>query len=174
MVVPSPKGLTAQIFWQLARNSNRKGRKMYVSTILLQKGTDIYSVSPDDSLMTALQLFNANKIGFALVLDKDGTPLGGISEREICSVMASPDGAGRQTPVRDVMNTDVARCAPGDNLIRIMAMMTGRRNRHMLVFDKGELQGVISIGDVVKHRLDEIMREEEELLKYIEGTGYSH
>jgi CBS domain-containing protein len=147
---------------------------MYVSTILLQKGTEIYSVAPDDSLMTALQLFNTKKIGFALVLDKDGNPQGGISEREICNAMANSDGAGRQTPVRDVMNTDVARCTPGDNLIRIMAMMTGQRNRHMLVCDDEGLQGVISIGDVVKHRLDEIMREEEELLKYIEGTGYSH
>ncbi|WIY25674.1 CBS domain-containing protein [Parasedimentitalea psychrophila] len=147
---------------------------MYVSTILLQKGTDIYSVAPDDNLMTALQLFSTKKIGFALVLDKSGNPLGGISEREICSAMANSDGAGRQTPVREVMNTDVASCAPGDNLIRIMAMMTGKRNRHMLVCDDGGLRGVISIGDVVKHRLDEIMREEEELLKYIEGTGYSH
>ncbi|WP_206188302.1 CBS domain-containing protein [Parasedimentitalea denitrificans] len=141
---------------------------------MLQKGADIYSVGPDDSLMTTAQLFDAKKIGFALVMDKDGNPLGGISEREICSAMASPDGAGRQTPVRDVMHSEVARCAPGDNLIRIMAMMTGGRNRHMLVFDNDELKGVISIGDVVKHRLDEIMREEEELLKYIEGTGYSH
>ena len=147
---------------------------MYVSTVLLQKGSDIYSVAPDDILITALQLFNAKRIGFALVLDKDGKPLGGISEREICSAMASSDGAGRQTPVRDVMNTDLARCAPGDNLIRIMAMMTGQRNRHMLVCENSEMKGVISIGDVVKHRLDEIMREEEELLKYIEGTGYSH
>ncbi|NRB19165.1 MAG: CBS domain-containing protein [Rhodobacteraceae bacterium] len=147
---------------------------MYVSTILLQKGTDIYSVAPDDSLMTVLQLFSAKQIGFVLVLDKSGNPLGGVSEREICSAMAVPDGAGRQTPVRDVMTDEVARCAPGDNLIRIMAMMTGKRNRHMLVSDDGGLRGVISIGDVVKHRLDEIMREEEELLKYIEGTGYSH
>lgn len=147
---------------------------MYVSTILLQKGTEVFSVAPDDNLMTALQLFSSKKIGFALVLDKDGTPQGGISEREICTAMANSGGAGRQTPVRDVMNSDVARCAPGDNLIRIMAMMTGQRNRHMLVYDDEGLRGVISIGDVVKHRLDEIMREEEELLKYIEGTGYSH
>lgn len=71
------------------------------------------------------------------------------------------------------MTSEVATCKPDDNLIRIMAMMTEKRNRHMFVCDNNVLCGVISIGDVVKHRLDEIMREEDELQKYIDGTGYS-
>jgi len=146
---------------------------MYVSTILRHKGPDTYSVVQNDSVLTALQLFKAKKIGFAVVLDTAGRPLGGISEREICMAMANSEGAGRQTPVSEVMTREVATCTPDDNLIRIMAMMTEKRNRHMFVCDNNELCGVISIGDVVKHRLDEIMREEEELLKYIDGTGYS-
>ncbi|OUS37224.1 hypothetical protein A9Q94_06375 [Rhodobacterales bacterium 56_14_T64] len=75
--------------------------------------------------------------------------------------------------VSEVMTREVATCTPDDNLIRIMAMMTEKRNRHMFVCDNNVLCGVISIGDVVKHRLDEIMREEDVLLKYIDGTGYS-
>jgi len=63
------------------------------------------------------------------------------------------------------MTSEVATCVPDDNLIRIVAMMTQKRNRHMFVCDDNVLCGLISIGDVVKHRLDEIMREEEELLK---------
>ena len=145
---------------------------MYVSTVLQHKGSETYSVAPDDSVLTALQLFNSKKIGFAVVMDTAGRPMGGISERDICKTLADAEGEGRQRPIRDVM-TAVATCAPDDNLIRIMALMTETRNRHMLVYNDKGLQGVISIGDVVKHRLDEIMREEEELLKYIDGTGYS-
>lgn len=146
---------------------------MYVSTVLSHKGADTYSVAPDDSVLTALQLFDSRKIGFAVVLNAAGKPLGGISEREICKAMADPDGKGRTAVIRDVMTAKIATCSPDDNLIRIMALMTEKRNRHMLVCDDSGLRGVISIGDVVKHRLDEIMHEEEELLKYIEGTGYS-
>ena len=146
---------------------------MYVSTVLRRKGSETYSVAPDDSVITALQLFSSKKIGFAVVLDPDGKPVGGVSEREICNAMAQPDGAGRKTAIRDVMTAKVVTCSPDNNLIRIMALMTEKRNRHMLVCDEQGLRGVISIGDVVKHRLDEIMHEEEELLKYIDGTGYS-
>ncbi|KIC09243.1 hypothetical protein RA19_16160 [Leisingera sp. ANG-M1] len=146
---------------------------MYVKAVLGAKGFETYTVAPDDSVLTALQLFNDKKIGFAVVKGAGGEPLGGVSEREICKALADPDSAGRQTPVRDVMTTEVVTCAPDDNLIKIMALMTKKRSRHMLVCDAEGLCGVISIGDVVKHRLDEIMREEEELLKYIDGTGYS-
>lgn len=146
---------------------------MYVSTVLRRKGSETYSVAPDDSVLAALQLFNSKKIGFAVVLDSAGKPMGGVSEREICKAMAQPDGAGGKTAIREVMTTELVTCSPDDNLIRIMALMTEKRNRHMLVCDDQRLCGVISIGDVVKHRLDEIMHEEEELLKYIEGTGYS-
>ncbi|WP_174149500.1 CBS domain-containing protein [Leisingera sp. ANG59] len=146
---------------------------MYVKAVLGQKGYETYSVAPDDSVLAALQLFNANKVGFAVVRDAAGKVVGGISERDICIALSDPEGAGRKSAVRDVMTTDILTCSPDDNLIRLMAVMTEKRNRHMLVYDEESLQGVISIGDVVKHRLDEIMREEEEILKYIDGTGYS-
>lgn len=146
---------------------------MYVSTVLSRKGAETHSVAPDDSVLNTLQLFASKKIGFAVVLDPAGKPMGGVSEREICKAMAKPEGRGRQAAIREVMTTDVVTCSPDDNLIRIMALMTEKRHRHMLVCDDSGLRGVISIGDVVKHRLDEIMHEEEELLKYIDGTGYS-
>lgn len=146
---------------------------MYVKAVLDQKGHETYSVAPEDSVLTALQLFNDKKVGFAVVRDAGGVVQGGISERDICKAMADPEGDGRGTTVRQVMTADVYTCAPDDNLIRLMAVMTERRVRHMLVCDQDGLQGVISIGDVVKNRLDEIMRQEEALLKYIEGTGYS-
>jgi len=149
------------------------GVQMYVKAVLGAKGFETYSVAPDDSVLTALQLFNSKKVGFAVVRDAAGKVVGGISERDICIALSDPEGAGRRSAVREVMTTDILTCAPEDNLIRLMAVMTEKRNRHMLVYDDAGLQGVISIGDVVKHRLDEIMREEEELLKYIEGTGYS-
>lgn len=87
--------------------------------------------------------------------------------------MFSADGAARQSLARDVMANDIKRCSPDGTLFKDMAIMTQERNRHMLVFDD-DLNGVISTGDVITYRLDEVMREGKELRKYIEGTGYSY
>lgn len=146
---------------------------MFVKSVLGEKRSRTWSVSPDDTILTTLQLFDHKKIGFAVVMNKEGNPQGGISERDICKAMSHPEGAGRLTPVRDVMVENVPTCTPDDNLVRVMALMTKQKDRHMLVMEEDQLRGVISIGDVVKHRLDEILHEEEELLKYIDGTGYT-
>ena len=147
---------------------------MYVKAMLGDKGFGTYSVSPDDTVLTVLQLFRKKKIGFAAVINPNGKVLGGVSERDVCLAMSIAESAGRHTAVRDVMTKDVMFCSPKDNLVKIMALMTEKKNRHVLVYDGDNLSGVISIGDVVKHRLDEILREEQELLRYVEGTGYSY
>lgn len=146
---------------------------MHVKTVLENKGFDAFSVSPYDTVLTALRLFNEKSIGFAMVCGQNGDVLGTVSERDICLAMSTAEGAGRQTAIKDVMAKNTVTCALDDNLVRVMALMTEKKTRHVLVYGDGILRGVISIGDLVKHRLDEVMREEMELLQYIGGTGYS-
>jgi len=147
---------------------------MHVKTVLGNKGFDAFSVSPDDTVLTVLRMFSKKKIGFAVVGDRDGTVLGTVSERDICQAMSSAEGASRQTAIKEVMAKNIETCALDDNLVKVMAAMTEKKTRHMLVYNEGALRGVISIGDVVKHRLDEVMREEKDLMKYIDGTGYNY
>ena len=104
---------------------------MYVKAVLGLKGYETYSVAPDDSVLTALQLFNSNKVGFAVVRDAAGKVVGGISERDICIALSDPDGAGRKSAVREVMTTDILTCSPDDNLIRI------RKGGRRLLLDFG-------------------------------------
>lgn len=146
---------------------------MFVKALLGEKGGETYTVSPHDTVLTALELFKAKRIGFAVVIDQDGNPVGGISERDVCKALASAASIGRQASVRDVMMRDIEQVSPADNLVKVLDTMTRTRSRHLLVMDDARLLGVISIGDVVKHRLDEVLKEETELLKYVGGAGYS-
>lgn len=146
---------------------------MHAEALLGEKGTETYSVSPNDTVLTVLQLFNDQRIGFAVVVDAAGHVAGGISERDICRSIALEDSAGRLAKVKDVMDENVLMCELTDNLVTVMARMTEARKRHMLVVDQSGLKGVISIGDVVKNRLDEVLEGEKDLLENILGSGYS-
>ncbi len=145
---------------------------MLVKSILENKGFDTFEAAPEDTVLTVLRMFRANRVGFAVVRDDSGVVVGGVSERDICQAMSMEEGAGRSTAIKHVMVAP-ERCQMSDSLIRIMAQMTQKKTRHMLAYDDEGFQGVISIGDVVKNRLDEIIHEEEEILRYVEGTGYS-
>lgn len=147
---------------------------MHVKTILGEKGFDVFSVSPDDTILTVLQMFRTKKIGFAIVGDPGDKILGTVSERDICHTMSMPGGTGRQTPIKQIMTQNIVTCSWDDNLAKVMALIIGQKTRHVLVYDGDAIKGIISIGDVVKHRLDESLREEEGYRKYIEGTGYSY
>ena len=147
---------------------------MLVRSVMDKKGHDLYSVSPGDTVLTVLQLFRTKKIGFAIVGDPSSKILGTVSERDICNFMSVESGLGRETVINHVMVDNIVTCSMDDNLPRVMAIMTGQRTRHVLVYDGDDLRGIISIGDVVKHRLDETLHDEEEMRNYIAGTGYSY
>lgn len=146
---------------------------MHVKTILGNKGFDIFSVLPEDTALTVLKLFSLRKIGFAIVGDPDKNIQGTVSERDICHAIAT--GAKLNTKIKDIMTLNFETCSLDDNLEKVMALMTGHRTRHILVYDDDDgVRGIISIGDVVKHRLDETLRDEVAMRRYIEGTGYSY
>ena len=143
---------------------------MNVQSILAAKGNAVATIAADRSLGDAVSALGEHGIG-ALVVSNDGTHIDGIlSERDIVRSIASLSRDSLDTPVSTAMSANVITCQPADTIDKLMAMMTERRIRHLPVIDgSGELAGIISIGDVVKHRLIELEQENSQLHDYIEG-----
>ena len=122
--------------------------KRTVASLLEVKGTDIYSIGPDDSVYAALELMEKKRVG-ALVVTDDDALVGVISERDFAREMLTAEGGPREMLVRDIMTTNVFTVSPQSNVGDCMAMMTDKRIRHLPVLEDGQLVGIISIGDVV-------------------------
>ena len=144
---------------------------MSVETILAGKGREVRTIAPDATVGEALRRLRDERVG-ALVVSADGATIAGIvSDRDVLHAIADRGAAALGEAVRSVMTAKVFTCSPGDPVGAIMATMTTRRIRHVPVVDgDGRLGGIVSIGDVVKHRLDEIGREAEAMREYIGGT----
>jgi CBS domain-containing protein len=128
---------------------------MTVKTILRQKGTAVSTIEPEASISRAAHWLCLKKIG-ALVVTKGKAVLGLISEREIVHAFSRNGEAAALMRVKEVMNSHVITVSPEDSITRVMKLMTQHRVRHMPVLRDGELAGIISIGDVVKSRLDDL------------------
>jgi CBS domain-containing protein len=131
---------------------------MKVQEILAHKGGKVVTIRPDATISTAVHRLALERIG-ALVVSEDGISIAGIlSERDLIVALAE-EGAGILAPdrrVRDLMTKGVRTCRPDDLIKSVMAEMTRHRFRHMPVVEDGRLAGVVSIGDVVRTRLDEM------------------
>jgi CBS domain-containing protein len=128
---------------------------MTVETILKHKGTEVSTIEPEASIRKAAHWLCVKKIG-ALVVTNGKTVLGIISEREIVHAFSRNGEAAGSMPVKEVMNSRVITVSPEESISRVMRLMTQHRVRHMPVLRDGELAGIISIGDVVKSRLDDL------------------
>jgi CBS domain-containing protein len=132
---------------------------MKVASILKVKGTSVATTPPRTSIATSARLLRDKKIG-ALVVSEDGaTVLGIITERDIVHGLADRGPSLLEVPVSLVMTRAPATCTPDDDVQTVMSQMTQLRVRHLPVVVSGRLQGIVSIGDVVKHRLDELEME---------------
>lgn len=139
---------------------------MHVSTIIGEKGNAVYTVDPGQMLSDAVEMLCQHKIG-ALVVVSGGQVEGIMSERDVMRALGTEGGAVLSRPVRDFMTTDVVSCHMSDSIDYIMSLMTSQRFRHMPVIEDGHLQGMISIGDVVKIRIAEVEAETDALKSYI-------
>ena len=139
---------------------------MTVSRILALKGRDVTTITPHRSVADAIALLAARRIGAVIVGGDDGAVLGILSERDIVRALAAGADA-LQHPVSRYMTAEVITCAPDMLIIDVMEEMTAGRFRHMPVMEGGRLAGIVSIGDVVKHRLDEMQHETQALREYI-------
>src|SRR4051812_15815907 len=144
---------------------------MDVEHILARKGCEVKTIRPNVSLGDALQRLRAERIG-SLVVSENGTDLLGIlSDRDILDAIAEHGTAVLGESVGSVMTEKVYTCSRDDRVSAIMALMTDRRIRHIPVVEKdGRLCGMISIGDVVKQRLDDIQGEANALREYVTGA----
>jgi CBS domain-containing protein len=114
-----------------------------------------------------IALLTRHRIGAVVVSDGDGRVDGIVSERDLIPLVEGQDSAGRL--VRDVMVRDVVTCSPTDDLESLARTMTERRVRHIPVVEDGAMVAIVSIGDVVKHRLDELQAERDQLASYVHG-----
>ncbi len=144
---------------------------MFVADILKVKGGDIVSMSSNETIMATAALLKRHRIGAVLVLSEDGGIAGVISERDIVRALADSGSALGDMRVGEIMTRDVITCEPASSIADVMKLMTERRIRHLPVIDGEKLAGVISIGDVVKHRLEETEMETEELRHYVMASG---
>ena len=142
---------------------------MTVATILKNKGADIVSARPATSVADIARLLAEHKIGAVPVVNAKGGLEGIVSERDVVRAIAQSGQAVLERPVEDVMTRKVLVCKPADTIYEIMALMTDNRIRHLPVVVSGKLEGLISIGDVVKFRIAEVEFEAEEMKRYIAG-----
>ena len=139
---------------------------MTVRAILSSKGHNVLSVEPDAKLSAAVKILSERRIGAVLVMN--GTHIEGIlSERDIVRALSEHGAGALALPVGQVMTRDVATCGEDDTVASIMERMTAGKFRHMPVVANGRLVGLISIGDVVKQRVEEIEGESEAMRDYI-------
>ncbi len=140
---------------------------MSVKSILAEKGGEILTVGPEASVEEAVALLAKYRIGALVVTNGAGVIRGIISERDVIRHIAE-DGVGvLKQKVATVMTANVKVCYESHHINEVMEMMTKGRFRHLPVEREGKLIGVISIGDVVKRKIEEAEREAHEILNYI-------
>jgi CBS domain-containing protein len=140
---------------------------MQAKDILQIKGGDVFKVARGATLNDAIARLVEHKVGALLVTGPDDEPCGIISERDIVRVLAGAPTGFREHKVEEAMTADLITCSPQDSVDTLLDRMTDSRIRHLPVMENGELRGLLSIGDVVKHRIREVREEAEALKSYI-------
>ncbi len=139
---------------------------MRISDVLRGKGATVATITPETSVAGLLTELSARNIGAMVVVSPDGL-LGIVSERDVVRALRDIGGELLERPVLEIMTTLVATCSPEDSVDSLSALMTTKRVRHVPVVAEGRLVGIVSIGDVVKTRMEELEREQEQLQAYI-------
>ncbi len=145
---------------------------MIIASILKAKGHEIVSVRPDDTVLAVARVLTQHRIGAALVRGPAGEMLGIISERDMVAGMASHGPGTTGLPVAQFMTHELVTVQPETLVAAALALMTHHRCRHLPVLDAGGgLVGLVSIGDLVKARIEEAEQEAEELKHYVVSAG---
>ncbi len=137
-----------------------------VRDILRQKGGEVFTISPDETVFEAIRRLADLGVGSLVVVDQ-GRPVGLFSERDYTCKVALEGRHSRDTPVREVMSTNLFVVMPDTSTNECMALMTERRVRHLPVVEEGRLVGLVSIGDIVKDIINEQQFVIEQLEKYV-------
>jgi len=139
---------------------------MKVSNVLDLKGNDVFTVRPDETVATLAHRLRALRVG-AIIVSRDGNAVDGIiSERDVAFGLAEHGTDLLEMKVSELMTRAVVTCTRDSSIAELMKLMTQRRIRHLPVVEEGRLVGVISIGDIVKHRLAEMQLETDVMRDY--------
>jgi len=142
---------------------------MRISDVLRSKGDQVVTVTPGESISGLLALLAEHRIG-AMVVSSDGRSVDGIvSERDVVRRLHTEGPALLEHTVGDIMTSDVHTAGPTEAIDDLMRLMTDERVRHVPVVIDGALAGIVSIGDVVKYRIDELTSERDQLSRYIQS-----
>jgi CBS domain-containing protein len=140
---------------------------MNVKHILSQKGADVLTLEPTATLGTAMETLAQRRIGALVITGADRRIVGIVSERDIVRVLVERGTGILQSPVSETMTRKVVTCGLNETIGEIMGRMTAGKFRHVPVVEQGKLIGIVSIGDIVKARLEELQQEHEALRDYI-------
>ena len=140
---------------------------MNVKAILEDKGRAVETIGPNETLAVAINRLAERRIGALVVTNGDGKVVGIVSERDIVCAMDKHGAAALEQSVRHAMTAKVKLCTESHTINQVMEIMTTGRFRHLPVVKNGQLDGIVSIGDVVKKRIEEVEREAEEIIHYI-------
>lgn len=142
---------------------------MRITDVLRRKGDLVVTIAPEDTVRTLLDALAQYKVG-ALVVSSGGGRLDGIvSERDVVRHLHSQGPDVLDAPVSSIMTVDLHTAGPQDSIDDLMVLMTDKRIRHVPVVVDETLVGIVSIGDVVKHRIEELQSERDQLTAYITG-----
>ncbi|MEE9376169.1 MAG: CBS domain-containing protein [Rhizobiaceae bacterium] len=140
---------------------------MSVAEILAQKGNDVITADSGDTLEAVSIILAEKKIGAVMVVDKKDDVCGICSERDIVRLIAKDGSAALGKKISDCMTKKIISCEESDTINQAMEKMTEGRFRHLPIMKNGKLVGIISIGDVVKRKIEQVERDAEELKRYI-------
>jgi CBS domain-containing protein len=154
-----------------ARAGNRQLKTeeeaMTVKAILEKKGHDVFTLGPNEKLSVAIRMLADHKIGALVISNGDRKIVGILSERDIVRVVAKEGAAALDLAIRSAMTPKVKICNENHTVNEVMEIMTRGRFRHLPVEKDGLLDGIVSIGDVVKRRIEDVEREADEIRAYI-------
>ncbi|MEM7043714.1 MAG: CBS domain-containing protein [Pseudomonadota bacterium] len=144
---------------------------MFVRQILSSKGDSIVSIAPTARIADIAALMSKERVGAVVVLEGGERLVGIVSERDVTLGLAAHGNALLEMRADQLMTRDVVTCSPDDGIDRLMRKMTTGRFRHLPVVDGTKVAGIVSIGDIVKHRLEELEAESSLLQDYIAGAA---
>jgi CBS domain-containing protein len=143
---------------------------MRIADVLRNKGAAVATIAPETSITELIAGLAEHNIGAMVVVGPDGL-VGIVSERDVVRKLHERGADLLERPVSEIMTTLVATCTPRDSINSLSALMTTNRVRHIPVIDNGQLAGIVSIGDVVKTRMEELEAEQQQLQAYITQGG---
>lgn len=144
---------------------------MRINDIIKSKGSAVVTARTDDTVAHLVSLLAERGIGAAVVVDEDGSPIGIAGERDIVRALDDHGSTALTLPVSGIMASGMHTCGLDDEIADVASAMTVLRTRHVPVLVDGRLAAIVSIGDIVKSRIDQLQAEQEHLVNYLHGTA---